>query len=174
MSKLPKAPLVEVVIELRWQITNKDELAGIQYLYGDIYNELKGKYPYRESILPVEFPMEMTINQPVHRFRTEKGGYPLVQAGPGILTLNTINSIYFWDTLYNDAGELIEKFFNVYTLNSHFTQECYISIFSHSILKSKMYIHLLMKDLTSPLGNLFLKLRNSQLILIWDLLTVSN
>lgn len=43
MSKLPNAPLIEVVIELRWQITQKNELTGIQYLYGDLYNELKDK-----------------------------------------------------------------------------------------------------------------------------------
>ena len=39
-------PLIEVVIELRWQIT-QNELTGIQYLYGDLYNELKDKFPHR-------------------------------------------------------------------------------------------------------------------------------
>jgi uncharacterized protein (TIGR04255 family) len=53
MSKLPNAPLIEVVIELRWQITQKNELTEIQYLYGDLYNELKDKFPHRESIIPV-------------------------------------------------------------------------------------------------------------------------
>jgi uncharacterized protein (TIGR04255 family) len=118
MSKLPKAPLVEVVIELRWKITSKEELAGVQYLYGDLYNELKRKYPFRESILPVEVPMEMTINQPVHRFRAEKGGYPLLQVGPGIITLNTIDAKYYWETFFEDAKELIQTFFSIYSLSS--------------------------------------------------------
>jgi uncharacterized protein (TIGR04255 family) len=118
MSKLPKAPLVEVVIELRWKITSKKELAGVQYLYGDLYNELKRKYPFRESILPVEVPMEMTLNQPVHRFRAEKGGYPLLQVGPGIITLNTIDAKYYWETFFEDAKELIQTFHTIYSTNN--------------------------------------------------------
>lgn len=118
MSKLPKAPLVEVVIELRWKITSKKELAGVQYLYGDLYNELKRKYPYRESIIPVEVPMEMIINQPIHRFRAEKGGYPLLQIGPGIITLNTIDAKYYWETFFEDAKELIQTFHTIYLPNN--------------------------------------------------------
>jgi len=88
MSKLPKAPLVEVVIELRWEITSKEELAGVQ------------------------------INQPVHRFRAEKGGYPLLQVGPGIITLNTIDAKYYWDTFFEDAKELIRTFFNIHPIKN--------------------------------------------------------
>ena len=82
MSKLPKAPLVEVVAELRWEIISKEELAGVQYLYGDLYNELKQKYPFRESIIPIEVPIEMTINRPVHRFRAEKEDIPFFKSDP--------------------------------------------------------------------------------------------
>lgn len=116
MSKLPNAPLIEVVIELRWQITQKNELTGIQYLYGDLYNELKDKFPHRESIIPVDIPIEMTLNQPAHRFRAKVGGYPLIQIGAGILTLNTIDDIYEWNSFFKDATETIEKFLKVYTL----------------------------------------------------------
>ncbi len=116
MSKLPNAPLIEVVIELRWQITQKNELTEIQYLYGDLYNELKDKFPHRESIIPVDIPIEMTLNQPVHRFRARAGGYPLIQIGPGILTLNTIDDIYEWNSFFKDTQETIEKFLKVYTL----------------------------------------------------------
>jgi uncharacterized protein (TIGR04255 family) len=116
MSKLPHAPLIEVVIELKWQITQKNELTGIQYLYGDLYNELKDKYPYRENIIPVDIPIEMILNQPVHRFRAKEGGYPLIQIGPGILTLNTIDDIYEWNSFFEDAKKVIEKFLKVYPL----------------------------------------------------------
>lgn len=116
MSKLPNAPLVEVVTELRWQITKKEELTEIQYLYGDLYNELKEKYPYRENIIPVDIPMEMTLSQPVHRFRSKAGGYPLIQIGPGILTLNTIDEIYEWSTFFEEAKMVLEKFMKIYEL----------------------------------------------------------
>lgn len=127
MSKLPNAPLVEVVMELRWKISSKEELTNVQYLYGDLYNELKGKFPYRESILPVQIPLEMTINQPVHRYRAEKDGYPLLQVGPGIITLNTTDEKYYWETFYNDAKNLIHTFFKVYPTH-------------HSIVPAFLYI----------------------------------
>lgn len=121
MSKLPKAPLVEVVFELRWNLTGNDELARVQYLYGDIYNELKSKYPYRESILPVDFPIEITINQPAHRFRAEQNGYPLIQLGPGIVTHNTIDSLYEWQDFFNNTSELISTFLKIYPFEKNKT-----------------------------------------------------
>lgn len=89
MSKLPKAPLVEVVFELRWEIAEKADLMQVEYLYGDIYAELKDKYPHRERILPIEIPVDLTVNKPVFRYRANKNSYPLIQLGPGLITLNT-------------------------------------------------------------------------------------
>jgi len=73
MSKLPNAPLLEVIFELRWKITNKNDLAKYQYLHGDLYSILKNSYHFRESLAPVEIPVEVLINKPIHRFRKEKG-----------------------------------------------------------------------------------------------------
>lgn len=119
MSKLPKAPLVEIVLELRWKITNKSDLLKIQYLYGDIYSELKNKYPHRESNVPTEIPIDILINQPIHRFRTAPNDYPLFQVGPGILTLNTIDKKYFWDTFSKDSEELVVSFLKVFPIDIH-------------------------------------------------------
>lgn len=116
MSKLPKAPLVEVVFELRWKIINKADLSKIPYLYGDIYAQLKNKYPFRESIVPPEIPIDILINQPVHRFRTAPNEYPLFQVGPGLITLNTIDSKYYWETFLKDAEELISSFLETFPL----------------------------------------------------------
>ena len=119
MSKLPKAPLYEVVLELRWKITNKSDLTKVQYLYGDIYNILKNKYPYRESIAPPEIPMEILINQPMHRFRVAQDDYPLFQVGPGIITLNTVDDKYFWDTFSTEIEELFHSFLSVYAFQTN-------------------------------------------------------
>lgn len=119
MSKLPRAPLVEIVLELRWKITNKTDLSKIQYLYGDIYSELKNKYPFRESIVPTEIPIDILINQPVHRYRTANNDYPLFQVGPGIITLNTIDKKYFWDTFSKDMEELVGSFLKVFPIDSN-------------------------------------------------------
>ncbi|HEY5125634.1 MAG TPA: TIGR04255 family protein [Ignavibacteria bacterium] len=117
MSKLPKAPLVEIVLELRWKIINKSDLSKVQYLYGDLYSELKQKYPHRESTVPTEIPIDILINQPVHRYRSAPNDYPLVQVGPGIITLNTVDSKYYWDTFSEWAEELIISFLKVYPID---------------------------------------------------------
>lgn len=114
MSKLSKAPLVEVVFELRWPVSDKSDLMVAEYLYGDIFAEIKNKYPYRERVLPIEIPVELTINKPVYRYRANKNDYPLVQIGPGLLTLNTTANIYEWDIFFNDAKELTRIFLNVF------------------------------------------------------------
>jgi len=116
MSKLPNAPLLEVIFELRWKITNKNDLSRYQYLHGDMYSKLGNKYPFREPLAPVEFPSELFVNNPAHRFRTNKGGYPLFQVGPGVITLNTVDETYVWPEYFNLIKELINTFFKVYPL----------------------------------------------------------
>ena len=44
MSKLLKAPLLEVIFEINWDITNKNDIIEFQYLHGDMYSNLKNSY----------------------------------------------------------------------------------------------------------------------------------
>lgn len=113
MSNLSKAPLIEVIFEIRWGMKSKEQLAKYQYLVGDLYSLVKIKYPFRESVNPPEFPIEFLINAPVHRFRTEAEKYPLIQIGPGLLTLNTINENYVWEQYELEAFELTKNFLSV-------------------------------------------------------------
>lgn len=117
MSKLPNAPLLEVIFELRWNITNNDDLARCQYIHGDLYSILKNKYPYREALWPPEFPADMLLNKPVHRFRHDKNDYPLFQVGPGILTLNTTDPKYYWDEFASWSEELLNAFKEVFVID---------------------------------------------------------
>lgn len=118
MSKLPKAPLLEVIFELRWQIKQKSDLTKYQYLIGDLYSAIKQTYPERESLAPPEVPVDFLINSPVHRFRKDKNQYPLVQIGPGVLTLNTIDENYHWNDFYSWAEALNNVFFSVFQLEN--------------------------------------------------------
>jgi len=107
MSKLSKAPLLEVIFEINWDITNNNDIAKFQYLHGDLYSILKSEYPKRENLVPSEVPIDIMKNRAMFRFRKEDG-YPLVQVGPGILTLNTTDELYFW----NDYRKEITKVTN--------------------------------------------------------------
>ena len=117
MSKLPKAPLLEVIYELRWDIKSEEDLVKFQYLHGDIYAAQKLNYPSRELLTPANLPMALMINNPVYRFKSNDG-YPLFQLGPGILSLNTTDSTYFWDDYYENCKSLTASFFNVYQLSN--------------------------------------------------------
>jgi uncharacterized protein (TIGR04255 family) len=115
MSKLPNAPLVEVVAEIKWKVENKNDLSRIQYLPGDLFNEVKTKYPDRESIIPPDVPLELVLNKPAHRFKSVKNdGYPLIQVGAGVVTLNTLDEIYQWQDFFKELKEVTEKFIKVF------------------------------------------------------------
>lgn len=111
MSRLPNAPLIEVIFELRWDVRMKQDMINMQYLYGDLYNALKDKYPIREHVAPPELPMEVLINLVAHRYRSVLNGYPLYQLGAGVLTLNSDHQHYDWENYYPWADELLTKFF---------------------------------------------------------------
>ena len=115
MSKLPKAPLLEIIFEINWDITNKNDIVKFQYLHGDLFSNLKDKYPYRENLLPPEVPLDIAKGMPVYRFRKEKLGYPLTQIGPGILTYNTIDELYFWNDFKTEVKHLTNSFSEVFS-----------------------------------------------------------
>lgn len=114
MSRLPKAPLIEVIFELRWSITNTSDLAKFNYLHGDLYSLIKKDYPHREHLVPPDTPAALLLNNPIYRFRNEVNGYPLVQLGPGLLTVNTTDAKYFWQDYFQWCKSLISSFCEVY------------------------------------------------------------
>lgn len=114
MSKLPNAPLLEVIYELRWPVTKNDDLVNFQYLHGDLYSLMKNKYPDRELLNNPDIPLALSIGNAVYRFRKSKNSYPLFQLGPGLLSLNTSDEFYYWEQFYEWAKELSENFFKVF------------------------------------------------------------
>lgn len=118
MGKLPHAPLVEVVTEIRWVCETEDDRNAFQFLTGDLYSLVKNRFPFREVVIPAVIPIEAVVGRPTLRFRTEKDGYPLIQVGPGLLTVNTVGDEYDWDTHRNDISFVLENFFNSINLSS--------------------------------------------------------
>ena len=117
MSKLKNAPLLEVIFELRWNMSDRTHWEKYPYLHGDLYSQLKDKYPKRELLFPAEIPQEALINKAVYRFRS-KEDYPLFQIGPGLLTLNTTDDYYEWEDYYSHIRELSKEFFELYNFSS--------------------------------------------------------
>ncbi|MBU0489462.1 MAG: TIGR04255 family protein [Bacteroidetes bacterium] len=114
MSKLPKAPLLEVILEVKWQVESPDDLKKCQYLHGDLYAKFRQRYPYREMLVSPEIPMDAYRYVPAHRFRVKENGYPLVQVGPGILTVNTNDDEYIWENYERWCVEAFQSLSELY------------------------------------------------------------
>lgn len=114
MSQLPKAPLVEVIFEIKWDINNKAELIDFQYLHGDLYSILKDKYSIRENLFPPEVPIEALRGMPIFRYKNPEKGHPLIQIGPGILSINTVNEFYVWEDFRDNINDVINKLNTIY------------------------------------------------------------
>lgn len=118
MSKLPNAPLLEVIFELSWSVNTSKEQEKFQFLIGDMYSKLKTEYPKRVSLIQsplvgFEIPLEVLVNKPIFRF-IKDNSYPLYQLGPGLLSVNTIDADYFWDDFENEVLKIVEVFSSSY------------------------------------------------------------
>jgi uncharacterized protein (TIGR04255 family) len=123
MSKLPKAPLIEVIFELSWIANTPKEHEKFQFLLGDIYAKLKHEYPLRINLVlfpvaGVEIPLEIFNNKPLYRFRKTENSYPIYQIGPGLLSVNTIDNVYIWENFAKEILNIFARFKESYDFNS--------------------------------------------------------
>lgn len=117
MSRLPNAPLIEVIFELRWKISNQKDLEKYQFLTGDLYALIKQDYPIRKLLVPADIPLELVLNKPTYRFSKTDSKYPLIQFGPGVLSLHTDDENYFWNDYLSDSSTLTKGFLDISNFN---------------------------------------------------------
>jgi uncharacterized protein (TIGR04255 family) len=108
-KELKNKPLVEAVLEVKWAL--KAHLQpGIEIdphyrlLLGRFSERIEKEYPYHEPLPSSQIPDGMVAHSVQHRFRVGNGKWPLIQIGPGILTINETSS-YTWQ----DYGERCKK-----------------------------------------------------------------
>ena len=96
---LQNKPLVEAIFELRWKLEERSPGIKIdphyKILVGAMYEKVKDRYPFPEQMPTVNIPDEMAAHVVQHRFRKAENEWPLVQVGPGIVTLNDTHG-YTW------------------------------------------------------------------------------
>lgn len=96
---LKNKPLVEAIFELKW-VLKKDKNGlmvdpNYKILIGTMYEKLKKEYPFHEQLPTAAMPDEIAEYMVQHRFRKVENGWPLVQIGPGIITVNDTEG-YIW------------------------------------------------------------------------------
>jgi len=95
--RLAKAPLVEVIVEIRW-LPRPDGDPGYSLLVGRLADLLRNQYPVYEPTPHADVPATMAAQMYLvqHRLRARKEGWPLVQVGPSVFTINETEA-YDWE-----------------------------------------------------------------------------
>jgi uncharacterized protein (TIGR04255 family) len=114
---LSNKPLIEAIFELRWEL--KEIIPNVKIdpeyklLIGRVYDRVRDNYPYHESLDSAKMPDEIAAYLVQHRFRRKDKGWPLIQLGPGIITLNDTEG-YLWDDFANRVSDVINITFDAY------------------------------------------------------------
>lgn len=116
-KNLINKPLVEAILEVKWQLNTIAQNVSIDPHYklalGRLFDQLSDEYPYHEQLPTATLPDEVSGYAVQHRFRCASNDWPLVQMGPGILTVNDTRK-YTWDDFSHRAINAVRKLSNVY------------------------------------------------------------
>jgi len=114
---LKNKPLVEAIFELRWNL--QEPARGIKIdphyklLIGRLYDKLHNEYPFHEQLSAATIPDEIAGYIVQHRFRKDKNKWPLIQIGPGIITVNDTQG-YVWEDFERRIIQAVNTLFEIY------------------------------------------------------------
>jgi len=115
-----KAPLIEVILELHWSLKSLGSApnAAIDPYY-DLFRETfleksKNDLPFVEELVPSEVPIEFISDQPHLRLRPNQSGWPLIQIGPGIMTVNIVPPYNGWSEFRRFISTALDLLFSSY------------------------------------------------------------
>ncbi|MEI9894277.1 MAG: TIGR04255 family protein, partial [Chthoniobacter sp.] len=97
--KLTNPPLVEAVFAVRWKLSPHKDGYWIDPKYqialGRFQSLIEKQFPVWEKLPMAEAPEQVAAYHPLHRFRVSANQYPMLQLGPGVLTINNSTG-YEW------------------------------------------------------------------------------
>lgn len=115
--ELANKPLVEAILEVRWKLQHRppDLYLDPHYrlLLARLFDRLTPDYPEPEELPTASFPDEMTGSVVKHRFRHAANDWPLVQVGPGIMTVNDTCK-YTWADFRSRSVTAVQKLFEAH------------------------------------------------------------
>src|SRR3972149_1548349 len=90
-------PLVEVIAEVHWHIERLLTVpdGGLDPHFADLLAGLVKALPDAgfatiERLSPAELPIELLADKPIMRFWPGPNQWPVVQVGPGVMTVNIV------------------------------------------------------------------------------------
>ena len=121
---LKNKPLVEAMLELRWVLPDQPR-PGIQpaphyrLLLGRFSERAERTYPVHEPLPTAEIPDGMVAHMVQHRFRVAENDWPLLQIGPGIMTVNDTAG-YTWTGFQKRCEEAVSHLFGAHPARQDF------------------------------------------------------
>lgn len=113
IRQLPNKPLVEAILEIRWRFSEQFGDPHYSVFVGALYERVKSQYPFHEALPTSMIPQPAIPHIAQHRFRVAKSKWPLVQVGPGLVTLNDTDN-YTWQDFGERAKTLAVHLFDSY------------------------------------------------------------
>lgn len=116
-KRLTDNPLIEAIFEFQWNLekTSSGIMTDPHYkiLIGQLYDKIKEVYPFYEQLQTATIPDEIAGYLIQHRFRKNKDEWPLIQLGPGIITLNDTER-YVWEDFEKKILFILDNLFKLY------------------------------------------------------------
>ena len=121
--KLKNAPLKEAIFELFWNgpidksgfpIDNEYDLAQ-----GRFDREIRKDFPIYKRLIPANSPIKI-LGQPAHQFWKNQLNWPVVQLGPGIMTVNETEKGYIWENFRKTIHDSIQILIKSYDISPTF------------------------------------------------------
>lgn len=176
-GNLRNKPLVEAILEVRWgrnplpqagpmvsafTITGSMNVLNTDPHYRILLARMSEKvstigYPFHEQLPSAMVPDEMVFQIVQHRFRNQPNGWPLVQMGPGIITLNH-SSNYTWSKFRENTLVLVDTLESAHPSPNEFRATSYTLKYINAIqfdytkgnvvefLKDKLHINIDFSD----------------------------
>lgn len=114
---LKNKPLIEVIFEMRWELEEKAPNIFVdphhKLLLGRFYERLGEIYPYHEELSTASVPDEISYYITKQRLRSAENDWPLIQIGPGIITLNETTK-YKWEDFRERISQMLKTFLESY------------------------------------------------------------
>jgi uncharacterized protein (TIGR04255 family) len=112
-------PLSEAWLTIQWELeplqpdTPFSRDPNFPYALGHFYDSVKDEFGYRQEREEGKIPIELIAHRPRYQFRSDENGWPLLQLGPGVATVNYTEP-YTWAEFKETALYLRDKLVKAY------------------------------------------------------------
>ena len=116
-TDLPRKPLVEAIFEIQWELEAQKDGSLIDPYYkmlvGQYMGEISADFPVWVKLPAADAPEQVVPHLPQHQFRSSENAWPLIQIGPGILTVNDTEK-YKWENFSQICENACKSLASVY------------------------------------------------------------